>query len=175
VIAAAAIEQGAEMTQDGVELNSQNGRMDDADALQRERDELRERLLRTAAEFDNYRKRTDRERRELAEFAAADLIREILPIIDDFDRALAAPGWSRNDPARQGIELIHRRLLDTLRKRGVEPIDAVGQMFNPEWHESVGSEPAAGRRDGEVVAEVRRGYSLGGRLLRAALVKVAAS
>jgi molecular chaperone GrpE len=163
------------MTNDSVEMNPEGAtEATDAEALQRERDELRDRLLRTAAEFDNYRKRVERERRELAEFAAADLIRDILPIIDDFDRALAAPGWSK-DAAREGVELIHRRLLDTLRKRGVEPLEVVGQDFNPEWHESVGSEPAAGRRDGEVVAEVRRGYKLGGRLLRAALVRVATS
>jgi molecular chaperone GrpE len=164
------------MTNDSVETNPEGAaEAADAEALQRERDELRDRLLRTAAEFDNYRKRVERERRELAEFAAADLIRDILPIIDDFDRALAAPGWSKDAPAREGIELIHRRLLDTLRKRGVEPLEVVGEDFNPEWHESVGSEPAAGRRDGEVVAEVRRGYKLGGRLLRAALVRVATS
>jgi molecular chaperone GrpE len=163
------------MTNDSVEMNPEGAaEATDAETLQRERDELRDRLLRTAAEFDNYRKRVERERRELAEFAAADLIRDILPIIDDFDRALAAPGWSK-DAAREGVELIHRRLLDTLRKRGVEPLEVVGQDFNPEWHESVGSEPAAGRRDGEVVAEVRRGYKLGGRLLRAALVRVATS
>jgi molecular chaperone GrpE len=143
--------------------------------LQRERDDYKDRWLRKGAEFDNYRKRVERERRDLAEFAAADLIRDILPIIDDFDRALAAPGWSADAAAREGIELIHRRLLDTLRKRGVEPLEVVGQDFNPEWHESVGSEPADGRREGEGVAEVRRGYRLGGRLLRAALVKVATS
>jgi molecular chaperone GrpE len=164
------------MTNDSVEMNPEGATEPaDAEALQRERDELRDRLLRTAAEFDNYRKRIERERRELAEFAAADLIRDILPIVDDFDRALAAPGWSTDAPAREGVELIHRRLLDALRKRGVEPLEVVGQDFNPEWHESVGSEPGAGRRDGEVVAEVRRGYKLGGRLLRAALVRVATS
>ena len=164
------------MTNDSVETNPEGAaEAADAEASQRERDELRDRLLRTAAEFDNYRKRVERERRELAEFAAADLIRDILPIVDDFDRALAAPGWSKDAPAREGVELIHRRLLDTLRKRGVEPLDVVGQDFSPEWHESVGSEPADGRRDGEVVAEVRRGYKLGGRLLRAALVRVATS
>jgi molecular chaperone GrpE len=161
------------MTQDSIEIN--DGATGDVETVQRERDELRDRLLRTAAEFDNYRKRVERERRELAEFAAADVLRDILPIIDDFDRALAAPGWPADSPTRKGMELIHRRLLDTLRKRGVELLDVVGQDFNPEWHESVGSEPLAGRREGEVVAEVQRGYKLGGRLLRAALVKVATS
>ena len=146
----------------------------ESDSLQRERDDLRDRLLRTAAEFDNYRKRIERERRELAEFASADLIRDLLPVVDDFDRALTATGWKADDPTRRGVELIHRRLLDVLRKRGVEPFDTLGEDFNPAWHESVGSEPAAGRRDGEITAELRRGYRLGARLLRAAMVKVAA-
>ena len=163
------------MSQDGLDTNPNGGLTDDLDPLQRERDDLRDRLLRTAAEFDNYRKRVERERRELAEFAAADLIRDLLPVIDDFDRALASPAWRADDPARQGVELIQRRLLETLRKRGVEPIDAVGQPFNPEWHESIGGEPANGRPDGTVTTEVRRGYKLGGKLLRAALVKVATS
>jgi molecular chaperone GrpE len=145
----------------------------DLDALTRERDELRDRLLRITAEFDNYRKRTDRERRELAEFAAADLIRDLLPVVDDLERALASPGWGDDSAGRRGVELIHRQLLEVLRRRGVQPIDAVGQDFDPEWHESVATDPANGRRDGEITAEVRRGYRIGQRLLRPAMVKVA--
>jgi molecular chaperone GrpE len=148
------------------------------DALQRERDELRDRLLRTTADFDNYRKRTDRERRELSEHAAADLIRDLLPALDDIERALAAPleagpGADATAAFRHGLSLIHRQLLDVLRKRGVEILDVVGQDFNPEWHEALASEPANGRRDGEIIAEIRRGYRLGSRLLRPAMVKVA--
>jgi len=147
---------------------------DDVEALQRERDELRDRLLRTSAEFDNYRKRTERERRELVEAAAADLIADLLPVIDDFERALSTPAdGPATDAYRQGIELIHRQLLDVLRKRGVEPFETVGHDFDPEWHEAVASEPADGRRDGEVTYEIRRGYRIGGKLLRPAMVKVA--
>jgi molecular chaperone GrpE len=146
---------------------------DEQAALRRERDDLRDRLLRATAEFDNYRKRTDRERRELNEAASVDLIRDILPVIDDFERALAAPGWERN--TRTGMELIHRRLLETLRRRGVEPLDVVGQPFDPSWHEAVAADPANGRPDDQITAEVRRGYRIGQRLLRAAQVKVARS
>jgi molecular chaperone GrpE len=149
-----------------------------ADALTRERDELRDRLLRTAAEFDNYRKRTDRERRELAEYAAADLIRDLLPVVDDLERALSAPvepgpGADRVATYRDGIGLIHRQLLDVLKRRGVEALDVIGKPFDPQWHEALAQEPASGRPDGEVTAEIRRGYRLGQRLLRPALVKVA--
>lgn len=147
-------------------------------ALARERDELRDRLLRTAAEFDNYRKRTERERREASDYAATELLRELLPVVDDLERALAAPvepgpGAERVAAYRDGLDLIRRQFLDTLKRRGVEPLEAVGQPFDPQWHEALAQEPANGRPDGEVTAEIRRGYRLGQRLLRAALVKVA--
>jgi molecular chaperone GrpE len=148
------------------------------EALRRERDDLYDRLLRTGAEFDNYRKRTERERREWAESASADLIRDLLPVVDDFERALAAPvDASGGDDVlvryRDGVALIHRQLLETLRRRGVEPLDVLGKDFDPEWHEAVGHDPAEGRKDGEITTEVRRGYRIGQRLLRPAMVKVA--
>jgi molecular chaperone GrpE len=145
----------------------------DAAATQRERDEIYDRLLRLTAEFDNYRRRTDRERRELIDTAASDLVRDLLPIVDDFERALDAPGWEAHDAARQGVALIHRQFLEVLRRRGVEAFESIGQDFDPAWHEAVASEPADGRRDGEVVAELRRGYRMNGRLLRPAQVRVA--
>jgi len=151
---------------------------DDVAALRRERDELQDRLLRTSAEFDNYRKRTDRERRDLSEAAAVDLIRELLPVLDDLERALSAGSDAADQsPAaanyRRGVELIHRRALELLRKRGVEAFDTVGRDFDPSWHEAVASEPADGHRDGEITAELSRGYRIGSRLLRPAQVKVA--
>jgi molecular chaperone GrpE len=150
----------------------------DPDTLLRERDEFYDRLLRTTAEFDNYRKRTERERRDLVEAASADLVRDLLPVVDDLDRALAAPAdaGARADAAaryRSGVELIRRHMLEVLRRRGVEPLEVVGQDFDPLWHEGVGHDPADGRRDGEITAEVRKGYKMGSRLLRPAMVKVA--
>jgi molecular chaperone GrpE len=148
------------------------------EAIVRERDELRDRLLRTAAEFDNYRKRTERERREQAEYAAADLIRDLLPVVDDLERAVAAPvepgpGAERIAAYRGGLDLIRRQFLEVLKRRGVAALDVVGQPFDPQWHEALAQEPADVRPDGEITAEIRRGYRLGQRLLRAALVKVA--
>ena len=140
--------------------------------LQQQRDEYYDRLLRKTAEFDNYRKRIDRERQAVNDAAAADLIRELLPLLDDFERALAAPS-SDADVYRRGIELMHRQLMDLLRKRGVEPIEAIGADFDPHVHEAVTHEPAAGHREGEVIGELRRGYTLGDRLLRPSMVKVA--
>jgi molecular chaperone GrpE len=141
--------------------------------VKRQRDEYYDLLLRKTAEFDNYRKRTERERQAVTEAAAADLITDLLPLIDDFERALEAEAPDGADTYRRGVELIHRQLLEVLRKRGVRPIEALGTDFDPHYHQAVTYEPAAGRRDGEVVEEFRRGYMLGDRLLRPAMVKVA--
>lgn len=150
------------------------------DALRQERDELRDRLLRTSADFDNYRKRTDRERRDLSAYATADLVKDLLPVLDDLERAIAIPVDASAGPTqlaaiRDGVEMVRRQFLDVLQRRGVEPIEAVGADFDPEWHEALTTEPAEGRRDGEITAEIRRGYRMGPRLLRPALVKVAQS
>jgi molecular chaperone GrpE len=142
--------------------------------LQRERDDLYDRLLRKTAEFDNFRKRTERERQTLADAAAADLLGELLPLVDDLERALSADaGTEGADAYRRGVELIHRQLTETLRKRGVRPIEAAGADFDPHYHQAVAYEPSAGHRDGEVIEEFRRGYMLGDRLLRPSMVKVA--
>src|SRR5436190_11772425 len=142
--------------------------------LQKQRDDYYDRLLRKTAEFDNYRKRIERERIQLSEAAAADLLEELLPLVDDMDRALKADaGTEATGPIRRGVELIHKQLIETLRKRGVKPIDSLGADFDPHFHMAVSHEPADGRREGEVIEEFRRGYMLGGRLLRPAMVKVA--
>jgi len=151
------------------------GATDQLAAVQQERDSLQDRLLRTAAEFDNYRKRIDRERRDLSEFAAADLLVELLPILDNFERALQAPAPPEADAFRKGAELIHRQMLELLRKRGVRPIVALGSDFNPNFHQAVIHEASDRHREGEVMEELQRGYMLGDRLLRPAMVKVAKS
>jgi len=145
----------------------------DPATLQQQRDDFYDRLLRKTAEFDNYRKRTDRERVQLSEAAAADLLTELLPLVDDLERALKADSGGDGSAIRKGVELIHKQLLDLLRKRGVKPIDALGADFDPHFHMAVSHEPGDGRRDGEVLEEFRRGYMLGDRLLRPAMVKVA--
>ncbi len=145
--------------------------------LQQERDDLQDRLLRTAAEFDNYRKRTDRERRELHDFITTEVMRDLLPVLDDLERTINAAAGAGTYPelARflEGVTLIQRQWIDVLRKRGVEVMDVVGQPFDPEWHEAVADEPANGRPDGEITGELRRGYRIGSKLLRAPMVKVA--
>src|SRR5215470_11047628 len=98
----------------------------EAAELKQQRDDYYDRLLRKTAEFDNYRKRTERERLQLSEAAAADLLTELLPLVDDLERALKAEAGSDADGIRKGVELIHKQLLEVLRKRGVKPIEALG-------------------------------------------------
>ena len=146
----------------------------DASQLLAERDEYHDLLLRKAAELENYKKRTERDRASLQQTAAADLIQELLPLADDLERALASPSESTSTSAyRSGVELIHKRLLELLEKRGVMPIEAMGATFDPLYHEAVETVTAESTQDGKIVSDLRRGYTVGGRLLRPSMVRVA--
>ena len=113
----------------------------------------------------------DRERRDLSDYTAGEVMTELLPIVDNLERALQAA--AEDDPLRKGIELIHRQMLDVLRKRGVKPIEALGHDFDPNFHQAVIHEESTTHREGEVMEELQRGYVVGDRLLRPAMVKVA--
>jgi molecular chaperone GrpE len=140
--------------------------------LQRERDDYKDRWLRKGAEFDNYRKRVERERREQADQAVVDLLQELLLVVDDFDRALTV-GGDEGGAYRKGVELIHGKLHDLLRKQGVSAMDVLGADFDPNVHMAVMHEQSPEHREGEVIGELQKGYMLGDRLLRPAMVKVA--
>jgi molecular chaperone GrpE len=141
--------------------------------LQRERDDYHDRWMRKAAEFDNYRRRIERERREQADQAVIDLLQDLLLVVDDFDRALTVDAGDGAGAYRKGVELIYAKLQDLLRKQGVKPIDALGADFDPNVHQAVVHEVSPEHREGEVTGELRKGYMLGDRLLRPAMVKVA--
>ncbi|HWI20172.1 MAG TPA: nucleotide exchange factor GrpE [Vicinamibacterales bacterium] len=141
--------------------------------LQAERDELYDRLLRKTAEFDNFRKRVERDRKDMIEWAAADVLTDLITIADDFDRALAANAPPEAQAYKAGLELIHRQLNELLKKRGVTTVDPLGADFDPHVHQAVAYEEVAGGREGEVVGVMAKGYKLGERLLRPAMVKVA--
>ena len=139
-----------------------------------ERDEYRDLSQKLKAEFDNYRKKTDGERQRQSERATVQLITEILPVLDDFERALkTATNNEQSDAFRIGIEQIYRKLTDILKKRGVTPIESVGKTFDPNFHEAVAHEESNVHHDGEIIDELRRGYMLGSVLLRASMVRVA--
>ncbi|HEX9125496.1 MAG TPA: nucleotide exchange factor GrpE [Methylomirabilota bacterium] len=139
-------------------------------------EEHRDRYLRGAAEFDNARKRAAREREEYTRYANESLLRELLPVLDNFERALQS---ARIEPTAAavtaGVELIQRELLRVLEKFGVTSFTSVGQPFDPERHEAIARVPAQGQPEGTVVDETARGYLLNGRVLRPAMVTVASS
>jgi molecular chaperone GrpE len=143
----------------------------ETEKLKSERDALLDRLARLQAEFDNARKRAAREQQEFREFAAADVIKNFLPILDSFERALKAGGDSTD--FRNGIELIYRQFQDALQKIGVQPIVAVGQAFDPRVHEAIEMVDTTEVPDHHVLDELQRGYKYKERLLRPAMVRVA--
>jgi molecular chaperone GrpE len=149
---------------------------DALEAKTREAEEHHDRYLRAAAEFDNARKRAAREREEYTRYASESVLREILPVLDNFERALQA---ARGEPAAAavtaGVELTQRELLRVLEKFGMTPFASVGQAFDPERHEAIARVPSQGQPEGTVVDETARGYLLNGRVLRPAMVTVASS
>jgi molecular chaperone GrpE len=141
------------------------------DQLADEKTQLHDRLLRRTAEFENFRRRVERERIELIEFAVMETIRQLLPALDDFERALKVE-CADKEYAR-GMELIYQRLSDSLKKMGLEAIAAQGQRFDPHLHHAVETVRTGEVEDHTVLEEHQRGYNFKGRLLRPAMVKVA--
>ena len=141
------------------------------DALALEKAELNDRLLRSQAEFQNLRRRIEKEKIEWHEYAATEAVRTLLPIVDDFERALKVETTDKH--YAKGTELIYQRLLESLKKLGLEPIVSVGQPFDPHMHHAVEKFETMASEDGTVLEEHQRGYNFKGKLLRPAMVKVA--
>ena len=145
------------------------------DALKQERDGLYDRLLRKQAEFDNYKKRVEREKSEFMQFASADLIKELLNALDSFELALKnAAAKPDAQSILRGSELIYKQIQDTLTRFGLKPIEAKGKTFDPHFHQAVATQPTDEVEENTVIEEMRKGYLLNGRLLRPAMVSVAA-
>ena len=144
------------------------------DQLAQEKAELQELLLRRQAEFENFRRRTERERLEFAEYAGMEAVKAILPSLDDFERALKASEKANADPEFvKGFELIYSRLLEGLKKLGLEPIETKGAKFDPHLHHAIQKVPMADVAEDSIVSEYQTGYNFKGRLLRPAMVQVA--
>lgn len=143
--------------------------------LRAERDAAIDRLARLQAEFDNARKRALREQQDFRDFALADAMRTLLPILDSFDRAIAHAGEGTGEELRTGVELINRQLHDALTKLGLEAVPATGEAFDPNVHEALGIVETDEVPDHHVYEELQRGYRLKGRLLRPSMVRVAKS
>lgn len=147
------------------------------DALTRDKAALYDQLLRRAAEFENFRRRIERERSDAYQRARVEVLVEFLPVVDNFERALSSLENSGGDAEalRHGVELIHKQFKDALTKFGLEPVEAIGQTFDPHLHEAVTIEPTDKHKENTIIEEFQRGYKIGDKLLRPAKVKVAAT
>jgi molecular chaperone GrpE len=136
--------------------------------LKQQLEEYKQTLLQVRADFENYKRRTARHFEEVGDFAKSELLKKLLPIADDFERALSF----ENNPYAEGMQMIYRQLIDFLKKEGVERMETVGKEFDPNLHEAVGWVESEDK-DGIIVEEVQAGYTYKGKLLRPAKVKVA--
>lgn len=141
------------------------------DQLAGEKAELQDRVLRAQAEFQNFRKRMEKERGELYEYASMEAVRALLPVLDDFERSLKSE--STDKEYVKGMELIYQRFFDGLKKLGLEPIVSEGQAFDPHIHHAVDKMETAEAAADTILEEFQRGYNFKGRMLRPAMVKVA--
>ena len=132
----------------------------------------KDRYARAMADFDNFRKRTARDREDLVKFAASDVLKDILPTVDNLARALDEAKDRADDPFVAGVKLVYDGLLKTLADHGATPLDAVGEPFDANFHEALAQVPSEDVEEGHVTNEVKRGWMLHGKLLRAAQVVV---
>ena len=146
----------------------------DLQSLKKERDSLYDRLLRKQAEFENYKKRMEREKSEYVQFASAELMKELLGALDSFDLAIrtAAADGKGGENTLRGFELIYKQLQDTLTRFGLKAIEAKGKKFDPNFHQAVSTQATSDVEENTVIDEMRKGYTLNGRLLRPAMVSV---
>lgn len=143
----------------------------DIDRMEREIADLRDRSARTLADFDNYRKRAERERQEIRRFALMEPLRDLLEVVDNLERAVAAAGSA--DDLKQGVEMTLRQLGEVLRRHGVSAVDAHGRPFDPTIHEAVSRQESVEVEEPTVAAELQKGYTLHDRLVRPSRVVVA--
>ncbi|UQZ86968.1 heat shock protein GrpE [Paenibacillus konkukensis] len=160
--------EAAEAAQEAV--SEQSGELD---KLRQQADEHYQRFLRTQADFDNFRRRTRQEKEEFAKYASLKLIEQLLPVVDNFERALVA-GKDNNDydALLKGVDMIFRQFEQVLAGEGLQAMEAVGQPFNPEFHQAIMQVDSDEHEEGIVVEEVQKGYMLKDKVLRPAMVKV---
>ncbi|MEY9091718.1 nucleotide exchange factor GrpE [Paenibacillus sp. RC84] len=150
-----------------------SGRNAELDELRKAAEESQQRLLRAQADFDNFRRRTRQEKEEFAKYASLKLIEQMLPVIDNFDRALVSSRETQDFEAlTKGIEMVYRQLEQLMTQEGLTPIEAVGQPFNPEFHQAIMQVESDDYEEGIVVEEVQKGYMLKDKVIRPSMVKV---
>ncbi|MES1244331.1 MAG: nucleotide exchange factor GrpE [Acidobacteriota bacterium] len=171
--AVAAVEgvEGKGSSSSGGSRGSDDNEEEETAKLRREIADLRDRSMRTLADFDNFRKRAERERQESRRYALLEPLRDFIEVVDNLGLALSASGSA--DDLKRGVEMIHRQMQDLLRRHGVKEVEALNQPFDPALHEAVSREEDPTVQKATVVGELRRGYLLHDRLLRPSMVKVA--
>lgn len=169
----AVAEETEEATEEGKSGKKLFGKKNKKDKKDEKIEELTDRLTRQMAEFDNFRKRTEREKSQMYEIGAKDIIEKILPVVDNFERGLKAAEENNEDPFIQGMEMVYKQLMTTLESVGVKPIEAVGQEFNPDYHNAVMHVEDEAFGENIVAEEFQKGYMYRESVVRYSMVKVA--
>jgi molecular chaperone GrpE len=154
---------------DGMETTKMQTELADKERLLEEHNDRYKRLQ---ADFDNFRRRTRQEKEELSNIVAQNIVLELLPVIDNFERALCSTSFQDADKMLSGVEMIYRQLTQVLEKNGLTAVEAVGQVFNPQQHEAVMRVEDAEQPDGMIVEELQKGYAVKGKVIRPSMVKV---
>lgn len=173
------VENNTQQTEENINLNTEEGELPQTDSsptakLEEQIAELNDKYLRLFSDFDNYRKRTAKERMELAKTAGEDFFKAVLPVLDDFERGLKAMNEAADVNAlKEGVDLIYNKLNNTLTARGLEPMISIGNTFDADIHEAITNIPApSDDMKGKVVDELEKGYALNGKVIRYAKVIV---
>lgn len=177
------VEENAAIEQEEAEVNAAEESVEEADVveasdqvaeLERQVDENYQRMLRVQADFDNFRRRTVKEKEDFAKYASAKLVEQLLPLLDNFERALAVavPDAQGSNSFVTGIEMIYRQMAQILEAEGLKPIASVGQPFNPEYHQAIMREEAEDQEEGIILEELQKGYMIKDKVLRPSMVKV---
>jgi molecular chaperone GrpE len=173
VAAGAAEDSAANQAAPGTLPADDGSSADQVQKLLAEKQDLQSTLVRRQADFENYRKRVERERQQERHRGAEQLIEQVLPVLDAFDRALAGQAGASGAEYRKGFELIRAQLWNALAKQGLQPIEAVGKQFDPNLHHAIENVPTAEQPEGTVMGEMQTGYMFHDRVLRPAMVRVA--
>lgn len=169
----AASDGSAQASSAGEQADAEEGADERMEELRRQAEENYQRYLRAQADFDNFRRRTRQEKEEFAKYASLNLIEQLLPVVDNFERAIeSSKGTKDFDALVKGLEMTFRQLDQVLQQEGLKPIEAVGQPFNPEYHQAVMQVESEEYEEGIVVEELQKGYVLKEKVIRPSMVKV---
>ena len=156
-----------------LEVETVEATIEPSETIETVKAEMLDRVKRLQADFDNYRRRTRQEQCDLSAFVTQNLIKDLLPIVDNFERALASRPAEDPSGFGAGVEMIYRQFFAVLEKQGISAVETVGAMFDPAKHEAIMRDEESDQPEGTVVAELQKGYAACGKIIRPALVKVA--